>query len=315
MSSALPTPQAGGSFWTIAAVERETGIGKDTLRMWERRYGFPIPERNEFGDRVYNHQQLEQLRLIRRLMDAGHRPGKLMALSLDELLALGERSPVKARSGKPAHMPSGEVLQMLDLIAMDALPEVQDRLQGELARLGLQRYVTDLVAPLTQAVGMAWAEGRIQLYQEHAFTERVQNHLRQALAGVQFGARAARPRLLLATLPGEMHGLGLLMAEALFRVEGCECISLGTQTPVWEVARAVDAHQADVVALSFSAITAPQAVKTALRDLRGALPKDVELWAGGAGSALRGLNASDVVTGLSLGTVGAEILRWRQSHA
>jgi hypothetical protein len=25
----------------IAAVERETGLGKDTLRVWERRYGFP----------------------------------------------------------------------------------------------------------------------------------------------------------------------------------------------------------------------------------------------------------------------------------
>ena len=26
---------------SIAAVERETGLGKDTLRAWERRYGFP----------------------------------------------------------------------------------------------------------------------------------------------------------------------------------------------------------------------------------------------------------------------------------
>ena len=314
MSSAHPSAETGASTWTIAAVERETGIGKDTLRMWERRYGFPIPERNDFGDRVYNQQQLEQLRLIRRLMDAGHRPGKLMGLSPPELLALGEQAAQKPKTGREGHAPSHEVTQLLDLIAMDALPELQDRLQGELARLGLQRYVTDLVAPLTQAVGMAWAEGRLQLYQEHAFTERVQNHLRQALAGVQFGGRAPRPRILLATLPGEMHGLGLLMAEALLRVEGCECISLGTQTPVWEVARAVDAHQADVVALSFSAITAPQAVKTALRDLRGALPKEVELWAGGAGSALRGVSASDVFTGLSLGTIAQEVQRWRQAR-
>ena len=29
----------------IGAVERDTGIGRDTLRIWERRYGFPVPER------------------------------------------------------------------------------------------------------------------------------------------------------------------------------------------------------------------------------------------------------------------------------
>ncbi|HRI93726.1 MAG TPA: MerR family transcriptional regulator, partial [Accumulibacter sp.] len=31
----------------IGAVERDTGLGKDTLRVWERRYGFPQPTRDE----------------------------------------------------------------------------------------------------------------------------------------------------------------------------------------------------------------------------------------------------------------------------
>ncbi|MBK8767339.1 MAG: MerR family transcriptional regulator, partial [Burkholderiaceae bacterium] len=28
---------------SISAVERDTGLSKDTLRVWERRYGFPLP--------------------------------------------------------------------------------------------------------------------------------------------------------------------------------------------------------------------------------------------------------------------------------
>lgn len=35
--------------WAIAEVERDTGIGKDTLRVWERRYGFPQPLRDSLG--------------------------------------------------------------------------------------------------------------------------------------------------------------------------------------------------------------------------------------------------------------------------
>jgi len=32
--------------YNISAVERDTGLSKDTLRVWERRYGFPKPLRD-----------------------------------------------------------------------------------------------------------------------------------------------------------------------------------------------------------------------------------------------------------------------------
>ena len=48
--------------FNIAAVERETGLSKDVLRMWERRYGFPIPERDANGERLYPEAQVERLR-------------------------------------------------------------------------------------------------------------------------------------------------------------------------------------------------------------------------------------------------------------
>ena len=66
---------------SIAAVERETGLGKDTLRAWERRYGFPLPQRDAAGVRGYPRAMVERLRLIRRALVAGHRPGRLFALA------------------------------------------------------------------------------------------------------------------------------------------------------------------------------------------------------------------------------------------
>ena len=47
--------------YNIAAVERDTGLSKDVLRMWERRYGFPTPERDGNGDRLYSAEQVERL--------------------------------------------------------------------------------------------------------------------------------------------------------------------------------------------------------------------------------------------------------------
>ncbi|HRH92850.1 MAG TPA: MerR family transcriptional regulator, partial [Agitococcus sp.] len=66
----------------INAVERETGISKELLRMWERRYGFPQPQRDAQGDRVYPTEQINKLRIIRRLLDAGFRPSKVINLEM-----------------------------------------------------------------------------------------------------------------------------------------------------------------------------------------------------------------------------------------
>jgi hypothetical protein len=48
----------------ISAVERDTGISKDLLRAWERRYGFPAPLRDLSGERVYPAEQVQRLRLL-----------------------------------------------------------------------------------------------------------------------------------------------------------------------------------------------------------------------------------------------------------
>ena len=81
----MNTDPSSHATWSIADVERDTGLGKDTLRVWERRYGFPSPLRDASGERAYPLEQLQRLRLIKRLMDADYRPGKVVPLSVDEL--------------------------------------------------------------------------------------------------------------------------------------------------------------------------------------------------------------------------------------
>ena len=55
--------------FSIAAVERDTGLPKDTLRVWEKRYNFPQPGLDSFGERIYSIDQVEKLRVIKRLLD------------------------------------------------------------------------------------------------------------------------------------------------------------------------------------------------------------------------------------------------------
>ncbi len=268
--------------FNIAAVERDTGLSKDVLRIWERRYGFPAPERDAHGERLYSSDQVERLRLIKRLMDQGHRPGKLIALP-DEALA-----SLAPRHARPAHavVSAADTQGLEDLLALirqhDSNGYVQ-ALQQRLARQGLQRFVLDIVAPLTYRVGEAWEAGRIEIFEEHLFTELTKRVMRQAMAGLPAGR--GRPRVLLTSLPDEQHVLGLLMVEALFALEGAACIPLGTQMPLTEIARAAAAHRADIVALSFSVCFPHRHIPAQLMQLRQLLPDDVALWVGGSGIA------------------------------
>ena len=267
--------------FNIAAVERETGLSKDVLRMWERRCGFPLPERDANGERLYPAAQLDRLRLIKRLMDQGYRPGKLIAASNEELAQL---APRRSASRLPALAVDAEDLgELLALIKQHDAAGYQQAMQQRLARQGFQHFVQDTVAPLTEQVGEAWEEGRFEVFEEHLFTELTKRLLRQAIATLPGGRRS--PRIVLTTVPDEQHVLGLLMVEGLFALEGAECIPLGTQMPLREISRAAVAHQADIVALSFSTAFPRRQISGVLEQLRLMLPTGIALWIGGQGAA------------------------------
>lgn len=289
----------------IAAVERDVGLSKDVLRVWERRYGFPTPDRDAHGERQYPLDQVERLRLIKRLMDQGQRPGRLMAASMDDLNALASARPSAHLSRE--EVDAGALDGMISLIKKHDAVGYSQALQQRLARQGLQRFVQDTMAPLTAMIGQAWEEGNVEVYEEHLFTELSSRVLRQAIANVAGGQT---PRVLLTSLPEEPHGLGLLMVEGVLSIEGAHCIPLGTQMPMLSITDAARAHRADVVALSFSAAFPARLAPSLLTQLRGLLPGTVALWAGGSGVArlapLEGIHSFT-----SLQTIQAAVANWR----
>ena len=287
----------------IGAVERDTGLSKDTLRMWERRYAFPKPERDRHGERVYSPAQVQKLRLIKRLMALGYRPGKIIGQSLEELEALG------SAGAAPEPLSASGTEPFLDLITSHQSAELRHHLSLALATQGLKAFIQDTVAPLNLAVGNGWMSGRLAVFEEHLYSELVRSVLRNAITGIQPQGQA--PRILLTSLPGEQHNLGLLMAEALLVAEGAFCIPLGNETPVRDIAAAAQGHRADIVALSFSASYGEQKASAGLKDLRVLLPEAIQIWAGGAAVARLRKPVDGVQLIGGLGEIAGHVTRWR----
>jgi hypothetical protein len=292
----------------ISAVERETGLSKDVLRKWEARYGFPVPERYAAGERVYPAEQVARLRLIKRLLDAGMRPSRVVAQPPDVLADLVEGQHPRSESAGSEGLETG----FLQPLRQRDAPVLRQLLIRLMYQEGLPIFVQDRIAGLIRMVGEARARGDVDIHEEHLFSEVVQNLLRRIIEDLN-DARG-KPRLLLTTLPGEPHGLGLLMVAALAAFDGAYCLSLGSQTPVRDIAHAVQAPGTDIVALSFSSTFPARRVMPALEQLRDTLSASCELWVGGEG-AVRSVKPREgirLVPGLA--DLPAAIADWRKAR-
>lgn len=290
---------------SIGEAERETGLSKDTLRVWERRYGFPVPARNTNDERVYPEEQIQRLRIIRRLLDAGLRPGKIVGLPLEQLNAVAATVPtMKATPAGSIDWPEGS----LQLIKSHRADELRRQLAQLLLQLGLRRFILEVIVPLNALVGNAWLRGAIEIFEEHLYTAQVQSLLHHALGAIPPSNLA--PRVLLTTLPGEEHQLGMLMAQAFFAIEGAQCVSLGIQTPASDILKAVAAHRVDIVGLSCTSASPSRATQAQLAALREDLDVRVELWVGG-NVALDHRRIAGMRRVASLTEIPPALARWR----
>jgi DNA-binding transcriptional MerR regulator/methylmalonyl-CoA mutase cobalamin-binding subunit len=305
MSNAAPKPASH----TISDVERDIGVAKETLRVWERRYGFPQPIRDFNDERTYPLEQVERLARIKRLIDHGHRPGKLMALSDAELADLGAKVIALA----PAVLSDPDLATSMHLLRSHDEGALRTHLAHALLRRGLRDFVMGLLIPLSAAVRHGWTAGTIATFEEHIFAETIQYVLRPAIIAASsndHGNHPRAPRILLTTMPQERSSVGLLMTEALLALEGAHCISLGPQTALADIVAAAQALRSDIVSLSFSSRVATRAIADSVSELRARFDGSVQVWAGGSGALLarRLIGENHVV---ALEDVGAAIARWQ----
>lgn len=282
-SGPSPDGKHGEARLSIGALSRATAIPIDTLRTWERRYGFPVPERKPSGHRVYAVTSIPRLRRIAEALSMGHRAAEVVAASEQELLALLESSP--AHHLAPVDTMVEEVGVVEDLLGavrdFDA-----DRLTRRLAldalRMPPVQFLLSRIVPLMREVGDAWSRGEMEIRHEHFLSERIGDLVRSLR--LPYEERASGPLIVFATLPGEAHALGLQMAAMTVASSGCRVLYLGTEVPPDQIARLARERHARGVAVSVSAMHRGEASKRGLEDLRRLLPRRSLLLLGGEGA-------------------------------
>ncbi len=260
--------------FSIGDICSETGLSPDVIRVWERRYGFPVPVRLPSGHRRYREEDLKRLRLIAEAVADGHRPSLVVRADEPTLRRL------MTKQGSELHAATLDPL-FAAVAALDT-EGIRSRLQQAQKGRGLRDFLQHIVAPLLDRVGMAWADGSLDVHHEHLLTEVLEDVLRQMR--LDLPPQPQRGSVLLATLPGERHRLGLLMVALLYAAAGVRVELLGIDVPVASVAHAARTLKVDRVAVSLSIQSAGETTRRLLMDLLERLPEGCRLIIGGQGA-------------------------------
>lgn len=258
----------------IQAVERETGVSKELLRMWERRYRFPTPARDHQGDRIYAQDQVSKLRLLRRLIDAGFRPGKIISMDIESLENL-----LRSKYTKRIEYTPELENELVDALQGRDPHRIREYLSHQLVKMGLQSFILEFLQYANTIVGDAWMRGVIEVHEEHLYTEQVQALIRGAITNLR--PATAAPHVLLTTAPDENHTLGILMVEAMLRLDEVDAVCFGPMMPARDIVQAAYKHRMDIVGVSFSTSFPVSRAIEFLEDLRFRLPLSTRIWAGG----------------------------------
>ncbi len=165
--------------------------------------------------------------------------------------------------------------------AMDA-ETLHAGLRAEWDARGPVAFLEECAGPFVDALGAAWANGHIDVYHEHFASERLRDFL--ASKWRPLSKSATGPTILLTTLPGERHALGLHMAAVVVALSGCKVAYLGNDTPLSDIEGGARQTRAKAVLLSISLASDSAQVRSSLRVLRQRLPDEIAIVIGGGGA-------------------------------
>jgi MerR family transcriptional regulator, light-induced transcriptional regulator len=256
-----------------------SGVRVELIRAWERRYGFPRPQRTPSGYRVYTQQDVALLKRLKQLTEEGVaiREAVKMLPQLQRKVAETGEVQVAEVSATSLDAWRAAVLAAAESHDQARVSAVLDEVLSALPPL---KAFDEVLAPVQCEVGERWHAGQLTVVQEHLVSQVVRARVVSLLhaAPENEGGR----HVVLACFPEEQHEVGLLGLALRLRHAGLRVTLLGQRVPAEDLGKLVAELRPDWVGLSAVTDLGPAAFEDALAQVLAALPRGVPVWVGGA---------------------------------
>lgn len=278
---------------SIGAVARMTGLSEFTLRAWERRYNGLTPERLKSGRRVYTLEDVERLNLVGQLLAEGHKVGQIIQLESSKLAELIRHRKGSAASqfgpGVGVESARSHAFQMLEAVHELNVSRLTSLLKTCQMQFNTSALLIDIVALFLRELGHSVANGRLDVFHEHAASAAVRNFLTGMLFSTEQVAKFIdRPPIVFAAPEGEHHEFGILITAILAAMRSFPVFYLGPNMPVGSLERAARKTNSPLVVVG---LTVPEATisDSILTDYLAHLSRRLEgpaqIWVGGPRAA------------------------------
>ncbi|MEM0938412.1 MAG: MerR family transcriptional regulator [Bacteroidota bacterium] len=247
------------SVYSIKDLEHLSGIKAHTIRIWEQRYDIFSPQRTSTNIRFYNEDDLKLILNISALRNRGYRISKIVEMSDKDIFAEVEKATAKAKSfNDQIHSLTIAMVDMNELLFVETLDQ-------NTSKYGFEKTMMDIVYPFMGKIGILWLTNSINPAQEHFISHLVRQKLISATDQLDYSDNA--PLFLLFLPEGELHELGILLANYMLRVRGMKTIFFGQAVPVNALEEVYHKLEPDFILTSLTTSPDPSAVQQYLNSL------------------------------------------------
>ena len=261
-------------YYSIGDLANHSGISENSLRIWERRYGKPVPERLASGHRRYPKEQFIWLLKVSEALSLGFKTSKVINATEEEL----ERMLLSSHSDI---VPKGFESIIILLKEFDET-SILEILNLEYKSKGVVKFCDEFLSSLLSEVGRLWANNELSIRHEHFMTSIIEKFI-NSLTPKVISNKPKIKKVLICSLEGETHSLGLLMAELVCKYLGLKVVFLGVNTPEDEIVALTQSIKVDVVAISVPLSSANIQTEKRIKVLRLSLPSKTEMIIGSKG--------------------------------
>ena len=272
--------------YTIGHVSQRTGLTTHVIRAWEKRYRAVVPNRSPKNRRLYSEDDVQRLKLLKKITEAGYTISQVAQFGSSELINLVQRdAPLVSRAPntkrRPPRQPAASDYYQLCLSTIldldpDSLERAYDQAAIDLTRPALLK---DVIVPLFEEIGNMWLNGSIKILNEHMATSVTRTFLFNMLRATDISDSA--PRIVIATTVGQWHDMGALTVALAAAECGWHPLYYGPNLPAEEIASAVKQGRARAVAISLTHLLDQHPIIDELRKLRRYVGRDVAIFVGG----------------------------------
>jgi DNA-binding transcriptional MerR regulator len=227
------------SKYSIADLEKLSGIKAHTIRIWEKRYNIVEPNRSDTNIRFYNDRQLRKILNISFLINNGFKISKLAKLENTDI-----ELKVKESSKVSTHFESS--INDIVLSALTFNKELfSQTFDSVVSNNGLSITYEKVIIPCLNKIGSLWSSGDLFPAQEHFLSNLIKQKFYNLLENSNTQNNNNGKTVLLFLPPWESHEFCLIYSEVVLERLGYSVINIGSSISIDSIYECINKLQPD----------------------------------------------------------------------